>query len=65
MTWLVKGYIAQHMGFEVDWANAAASTSYVLASRMEGELLRCDLSEEEVVELLHLMPLAIPKPRIS
>jgi hypothetical protein len=50
MTWLVKGYIAEHMGYQVDWASAAASTSFVLASRLEGKLLRRDLFEEEASE---------------
>jgi hypothetical protein len=34
MTWLVKGYITEHMGYQVDWASAATSTSFVLASRL-------------------------------
>jgi hypothetical protein len=54
MTWVVKGYIAEQMGFEVDWASAAASTAVVQASRLEGDLLKRDLSEEEAEELLRL-----------
>jgi hypothetical protein len=56
MTWVVKGYIAEQMGFEVDWASAAASTAVVQASQLEGDLLKRDLSEEEAEELLRLAP---------
>ena len=45
----------------MNWAFAAASTAVVQASRLEGELLKCDLSEEEVAELLHLVP-GVSKP---
>ena len=31
MAWVVKGYIAEQMGFEVDWASTAASTAVVQA----------------------------------
>jgi hypothetical protein len=61
MTWVVKGYIAEVMGFEVDWATAAASTALVLASRVEGELMRQDLSTDEAAKLLRLAPHAILK----
>jgi hypothetical protein len=61
MTWLVKGYIAEHMGYQIDWASVAASTSFVLASRLEGELLRRDLSEEEASEFHHMLPRAVLK----
>ena len=37
--WIVKGYSAELMGFQVNWASAAASTTFVLASRLEGDLL--------------------------
>ena len=56
MTWVVKGYIAEQMKFEVDWASAAASTVVVQASRLERDLLKCDLFEEEARELLRLAP---------
>jgi hypothetical protein len=46
----------EQMGFEVDWASAAASTAVVQASRLEGDLLKRDLSEEEAEELLRLAP---------
>ena len=39
MVWIVKGYIADQMGLDVNWAIAAASTALILASRIEGELL--------------------------
>lgn len=61
MAWVVKGSIAEGMGFEVDWASAAASTAVVQSSRLEGELLKRDLSEEEAQELLRLSP-GISKP---
>jgi hypothetical protein len=61
MAWVVKGHIAEIMGFEVDWASAAASTALVLASRVEGELMRRELSSNEVAELLPLAPHAMAK----
>jgi hypothetical protein len=61
MTWVVKGYIAEVMGFEVDWATTAASKALVHASRVEGELMRRDLSTDEAAELLRLAPHAILK----
>ena len=61
MAWVMKGYIAEQMGFEVDWASAAASTAVVQASRLEGELLKYNLSEEEAAELLRLVP-GVSKP---
>lgn len=61
MAWVVKGYIAEIMGFEVDWASAAASTALVLASRVEGELMRRELLPNEAVELLHLALHAMAK----
>ena len=61
MAWVVKGYIAEQMGFEVDWASAAASTTVVQASRLEGELLKHNLSKEEAAELLRLVP-GVSKP---
>ena len=61
MAWVVKGYIAEQMGFEVDWASTAASTTVVQASRLEGELLKCNLSEEEAAEILRLVP-GVSKP---
>ena len=62
MAWLVKGYIAQLMGYDVDWASAAASTAQVLASRIEGELLKRELLEEEAAEFLKLAPYAATRP---
>ena len=50
MAWVVKGYIEEQMGLDVDWASAVASTALILASRIEGELLRRDLLPEEVAE---------------
>jgi hypothetical protein len=47
MAWVVKGYIAEQMGLSVNWASAAASTSFTLASRLEGELLKRDLASED------------------
>ena len=64
MTWVVKGYIAEQMGFQVDWASAVASTAVVQASRLEGDLLKRDLSEEEAEELVRLAP-GVLKPSES
>jgi hypothetical protein len=50
------------MGYDVDWATAATSTAQVLASRIEGELLKRELSEEEVAEFLKLAPYAVTRP---
>jgi hypothetical protein len=61
MTWVVKGYIAEVMGFEVDWAIVAASTALVIASRVEGELMRRDLSTDEAAKLLRLAPHVVLK----
>ena len=60
----LKGYIAEQMGFEVDWTSATTSTAVVQASRLEGELLKRDLFEEEAVELLCLAP-GVSKPSRS
>jgi hypothetical protein len=46
MAWMVKGYIAEQMGHSVDWASAAAATSNLVASRLEGDLLKRDLSSQ-------------------
>ena len=45
--WVVKGFLAEHMEFEVDWANAAVSTTVLLASWLEGEILKQDLASIE------------------
>jgi hypothetical protein len=62
MLWLVKGNIAEKMGFEVDWASAAASTAYVLACRLESDLLKRDLTPEETETLARLAPTSSSKP---
>jgi hypothetical protein len=62
MLWLVKGNIAEQMGFEVDWASAAASIAYVLACRLESDLLKCDLTLEETKTLARLAPTSSSKP---
>jgi hypothetical protein len=49
------------MGFEIEWASAAASTALVLASRVEGELRRCELFPDEAAELLRLALHAVAK----
>ena len=56
MLWLVKGNIARQMDFEVDWASAVASTTYVLTCRLELDLLKCDLTLEETKILACLVP---------
>ena len=61
MTWVVKGYITKVMGFKVDRATTAALTALVLASRVEGELMRWDLSTDEAAELLRLALHAVLK----
>jgi hypothetical protein len=46
MPWVVKGYIAEQIGLKVDWASMASSTSFTLASRVEGDLLQRELTSE-------------------
>lgn len=65
MLWLVKGNIAEQMGLEVDWASAAASTAYVLACRLESDLLKRDLTPEETETLARLAPTSSSKPSAS
>jgi hypothetical protein len=62
MAWMVKGYIAEQMGHSVDWASAATATSNLVASRLEGDLLKRDLSSHEAAELLRLAPTSVLKP---
>lgn len=62
MAWMVKGHIAEQMGHPVDWASAAAATSSLVASRLEGDLLKRDLSTHEAAELLRLAPTSASKP---
>jgi hypothetical protein len=65
MLWLVKGNIAEQMGFEVDWASAAASTAYVLACRLELDLLKRDLTPKETETLARLAPTPLLNPLVS
>ena len=51
MAWVVKGNIAQQMGLKVDWASVASSTSFTLASCVEGDLVRRDLTSEQLARL--------------
>jgi hypothetical protein len=62
MLWLVKGNITKQMGFEVDWASVAASTTYVLACRLESDLLKRDLTPEETETLACLAPTPLQNP---
>ena len=62
MAWVVKRYFAERMSFLVDWTSVAASTAFVLASQLEGKILKHDLSPEEGAELLCLVPHAATKP---
>ena len=52
MTWIIKGFIAAHMGFEGDWATVEASTALLLASWLEGEILRRDLISNESAQFM-------------
>jgi hypothetical protein len=61
MVWVVKGYIAKSLDLEVDWATAAASTTQILASRLEGELPKWELTSKEVAELHRLAPWVVAK----
>ena len=61
MAWVVKGYIAEQMGCTVDWASAASSTSFTLASRVEGDLIRRDLTSEQLAQLQLLAPHVAPR----
>jgi hypothetical protein len=65
MLWLVKGNIVEQMGFEVDWASAAASTAYVLACRLELDLLKRDLTPKETETLARLAPTPLLNPLVS
>ena len=51
---MVKGNITEQMDIEVDWAFAAASTAYILACRLD--LLKCDLTPNEIKTLARLAP---------
>jgi hypothetical protein len=62
MLWLVKGNIVEQMGFEVDWASAVASTTYILACRLELDLLKRNLTPEEIGTLACLAPTSSSKP---
>jgi hypothetical protein len=62
MARMVKGYIAEQMGHSVDWASTADATSNLVASRLEGDLLKRDLSSHEAPELLRLVPTLVLKP---
>ena len=39
MVWVVKGNIVEQMGLKIDWASVASSTSFTLASCVEGDLV--------------------------
>jgi hypothetical protein len=51
MAWVVKGYIAEQMGLKVNWASTALSTSFILASRVGRDLLRRELTSEQLARL--------------
>jgi hypothetical protein len=53
MVWVVKSYIAERLGLQVDWATAAASTTQILVSWLEGELLKHEFILEEAAKLQH------------
>ena len=61
MAWVVKGNIAKQMGLKVDWASAASSTSFTLASRVEGDLVRRDLTSKQLARLQVLAPHLAPR----
>ena len=56
---MVKSYIVEQMDHYVDWASVVATTSNLVASRLEGDLLKYNLSSHEVVELFCLAPTSI------
>jgi hypothetical protein len=62
MAWMVKGYIAEQIGHSIDWASTAAATFNLVVSRLEGDLLKCNLSSHEAVEFLRLAPTSVLKP---
>jgi hypothetical protein len=49
------------MEFEVDWANAAVSTTVLLASQLEGEILKQDLASNESAQYMQIAPYATVK----
>ena len=61
MVWMVKGYIVETMGFDVNWASAAESTNQLLVSPLKGELLRQELTAGKATKFQHLAPHAIAK----
>jgi hypothetical protein len=65
MVWVVKSYIAERLGLQVDWATAAASTTQILVSWLEGELLKHEFILEEAAKLQHLAPWAVAKQSSS
>jgi hypothetical protein len=58
---VVKGFLVEHMEFEVDWANAAVSTTVLLASQLEGEILKQDLASNESAQYMQIAPYATVK----
>jgi hypothetical protein len=60
--WVVKGYSAKLMGFQVNWASAATSTAFVLASRLEGGLMCRELTPEDATIFQSLVLHVTPKP---
>ena len=61
MAWVVKRNIAEQMGLKVDWASAASSTLFTLASRVEGDLVRRDLTSKQLAQLQVLAPHVAPR----
>ena len=59
--WVVKGNIVEQMGLKVDWASAASSTLFTLASCVEGDLVRRDLTSEQLARLQVLAPHVAPR----
>ena len=61
MAWVVKGNIAEQMGLKVDWASTTSSTLFTLASRVEGDLVRRDLTSKQLARLQVLAPHVAPR----
>ena len=43
------------LDLKIDGATMATSTSYMFANRVDGKLVRRDLTQKEVAELLHIL----------
>jgi hypothetical protein len=49
------------LDLKIDGTTAATSTSYMFTNRVDGELLRRDLTQKEATKLLHILLCAMLK----